>query len=228
MGNADVVGHLHRLIAFDLDGTLIDSRRDLADSANQLIEELGGEPLTEEQIGGMVGEGAGLLVRRALRAAGRGDRPRALERFLQIYDERLLNHTRLYDGVADVVWQARSRARLTILTNKPTKPTERILSALGLRDAFEDVIGGDGPYPRKPEPAGLHAMMAAASTDAKDTLLVGDSKIDLETAQRAGVRCCLVSYGFGFRDQLRTQSGGEVLFAADATELSRAIDAFVS
>jgi phosphoglycolate phosphatase len=228
VGNADVVGHLHRLIAFDLDGTLIDSRRDLAESANQLIEELGGEPLTEEQIGGMVGEGAGLLVRRALRAAGRGDRPHALERFLQIYDERLLNHTRLYDGIADVVRQARSRARLTVLTNKPTRPTERILSALGLRDAFEDVIGGDGPYPRKPEPAGLHAMMAAVSAEAKDTLLVGDSKIDLETAQRAGVRCCLVSYGFGFRDQLRTQSGREVFFAADATELTRAIDAFVS
>jgi phosphoglycolate phosphatase len=222
------VGHLHRLIAFDLDGTLIDSRRDLADSANQLIEELGGEPLTEEQIGGMVGEGAGLLVKRALRAAGRGERPHALERFLQIYDERLLNHTRLYDGIADVVRQAGSRARLTVLTNKPTKPTERILSAFGLRDAFEDVIGGDGPYPRKPEPAGLQAMMAAAGAPAKDTLLVGDSKIDLETAQRAGIRCCLVSYGFGFREELRTQSGGEVVFAADATELTRAIDAFVS
>ena len=91
----------------------------------------------------------------------------------------------------------------------------------------EDVIGGDGPYPRKPEPAGLQAMMAAASAEAKDTLLVGDSKIDLETAQRAGIRCCLVSYGFGFRDELRSQPG-EVLFAADATELTRAIDAFVS
>ena len=71
-------------------------------------------------------------------------------------------------------------------------------------------------------------MMAAASVLAKDTLLVGDSKIDLETAQRAGVRCCLVSYGFGFRDQLRMQSGSDVFFAADATELTRAIDAFVS
>lgn len=222
------MGHLHRLIAFDLDGTLIDSRRDLAESANQLIEELGGEPLTEEQIGGMVGEGAALLVRRALRAAGRGERAHALERFLQIYDERLLNHTRLYDGIADVVRQARSRARLTVLTNKPTRPTEQILSALGLRDAFEEVVGGDGPYPRKPDPAGLHAMMSAAGVGAPDTLLVGDSAIDLETAQRAGVRCCLVSYGFGFRDQLRTQSSSGVFFAADASELTRAIDAFVS
>ena len=227
MGNADLVGHLHRLIAFDLDGTLIDSRRDLADSANQLIEELGGQPLTEEQIGGMVGEGAGLLVRRALRAAGRGERAHALERFLRIYDERLLNHTRLYDGIDAVIRYARSRARLTVLTNKPMAPTERILVALSVRDAFDDVVGGDGPHPRKPDPAGLMAMMTAAGATAQDTLLVGDSAIDLETAQRAGVRCCLVSYGFGFRPELRTQAP-DMLIVDDARELFGAIDRFTS
>ncbi len=219
------MGHLHRLIAFDLDGTLIDSRRDLADSANQLIEELGGQTLTEAEIGGMVGEGAALLVRRALRAAGRGERAHALERFLEIYDQRLLNHTRLYDGVADVVRQARAHARLTVLTNKPTAPSERILAALGLREAFDEVVGGDGAYPRKPDPAGLHAMMASARATADDTLLVGDSAIDLETARRAGVVCCLVSYGFGFRPELRA-AGPDVRVAADARELARAIDEF--
>ena len=222
------MGHLHRLIAFDLDGTLIDSRRDLAASANQLIEELGGEPLTEEQVGGMVGEGTALRVRRALRAAGRGDRAHALERFLEIYDGRLLNHTRLYDGIPDVVRQARLLARLTVLTNKPTGPTERILAALGLRDAFEEVIGGDGPYPRKPDPAGLCALMASAGAAAPDTLLVGDSSIDLETAQRAGVRCGLVSYGFGFRRELLAQQGPGVCIAASAAELGQLIDVFAS
>ena len=221
------MGHLHRLIAFDLDGTLIDSRRDLADSANQLIEELGGQPLTEEQIGGMVGEGAALLVRRALRAAGRGERDHALERFLEIYDERLLNHTRVYAGVADVVRQTHGRARLTVLTNKPTKPTERILEGLGLRGEFDEVIGGDGPYPRKPDPAGLNAMMTAAHAAAGDTLLIGDSAIDLETAKRGGVRCCLVSYGFGFRRDLLAQQGPGVLVAASAAELRQAIDAWL-
>ena len=227
MGDADIVGHLRRLIAFDLDGTLIDSRRDLADSANQLIEELGGERLTEEQIGGMVGEGAALLVRRALRAAGRVERAQALERFLEIYDQRLLNHTRAYDGVADVIHHARAKARLMVLTNKPTKPTARILEALGLREAFDEVIGGDGPYPRKPDPAGLNAMMNAANAGPTETLLVGDSAIDLQTAQRAGVRCCLVSYGFGFRNQLREQPGPDVLFASNAVELTQAIESFL-
>jgi phosphoglycolate phosphatase len=227
MGDADVVGHVHRLIAFDLDGTLIDSRRDLADSANQLIEELGGEPLTEEQVGGMVGEGAALLVRRALKAAGRGERAHALERFLEIYDERLLNHTRVYDGVAEIVRRARGRARLTVLTNKPAKPTERILAGLGLRDVFDEVIGGDGPHPRKPDPAGLNSLMESAKASPAETLLVGDSAIDLETAKRAGVSCCLVSYGFGFRRELLEQEGPGVRIAATATELSSEIDAFV-
>jgi phosphoglycolate phosphatase len=221
------VGHVHRLIAFDLDGTLIDSRRDLADSANQLIEEFGGQPLTEEQIGGMVGEGAGLLVRRAMRAAGRGERANALERFLAIYDQRLLNHTRLYDGIADVVRGARAHARLAVLTNKPIAPTERILAALGLRDALDEVVGGDGPFPRKPDPAALHAMMTSAAATAAGTLLVGDSPIDLETARRAGARCCLVSYGFGFRPELRTEAA-DVWVADDARGLERAIEAFVS
>lgn len=227
MGNADVVGHLHHLIAFDLDGTLIDSRRDLTDSANQLIEELGGQLLTEEQIGGMVGEGAALLVRRALQAAGRGERAHALERFLEIYDERLLNHTRVYDGLAEVVRQAHGRARLTVLTNKPAKPTERILAGLGLREVFDEVIGGDGPYRRKPDPAGLQAMMTAANTAPENTLLVGDSAIDLETARRAGVSCCLVSYGFGFRRELLEQRGSSVRVAADAAELRHAIDVWL-
>jgi phosphoglycolate phosphatase len=217
------VGHLHRLIAFDLDGTLIDSRRDLADSANQLIEELGGQPLTEEAIGGMVGEGAALLVRRAMRAAGRGERAHALERFLEIYDQRLLNHTRLYDGIGDLVRRARAHARLTVLTNKPAAPSERILTALGVRDAFDEVIGGDGPFPRKPDPAGLNAMMTSASATTASTLLVGDSAVDLETARRAGVSCCLVSYGFGFRSELRAESP-DVRIADDARGLEAAID----
>jgi phosphoglycolate phosphatase len=227
VGNADIVGHLHRLIAFDLDGTLVDSRRDLADSANQLIEELGGQVLTEEQIGGMVGEGAALLVRRALQASGRGERAHALERFLEIYDERLLNHTRVYDGVADVVRHAHGRARLTVLTNKPTKPTERILATLGLRDLFDDVIGGDGPHRRKPDPAGLKAMMSAANTEPERTMLVGDSGIDLETARRAEASCCLVSYGFGFRRELLDRKDPGLVFAASAAELRQAIDTWL-
>ena len=213
MGDTHLVGNLHgRLIAFDLDGTLVDSRRDLADSANQLITELGGAPLPEEAIGRMVGEGAAVLVERALRAAGLlpGERPpqdsrtltapspTSLDRFLQIYDARLLNHTRAYDGIRDALAAARRHARLAVLTNKPTDATERILQQLELRHLFEDVIGGDTTWPRKPDPASLRELMRRADATPSQTLLVGDSAIDHETARRAGARCCIASYGFGF------------------------------
>jgi phosphoglycolate phosphatase len=224
------VGHLHRLIAFDLDGTLIDSRRDLADSANALITELGGTPLSEEAIGTMVGEGAALLVRRAVQRAGLRipDLAGALRRFLEIYDERLLHHTRLYGGMADVVRRARRAARVTVLTNKPVKPSERILEGLGVRELFDEVVGGDSPLPRKPDPSGLFAMMRSAQASAEHTLLVGDSAIDLETANRAGTRCCLVSFGFGFENLPRERLSGREWIAADAAALADVIDRFCS
>jgi phosphoglycolate phosphatase len=193
------VGHLHgRLIAFDLDGTLVDSRRDLADAANRLIEERGGTPLSEEAIGRMVGEGAAVLVDRALRAAGVENTPDTLSRFLALYDERLLNHTRAYDGIPDAVAAARRDARVAVLTNKPSHATARVLEGLGLRALFADVIGGDSAWPRKPDPASLQDLMRRAGATPATTLLVGDSAIDYETALRAGARCCLASYGFGF------------------------------
>jgi phosphoglycolate phosphatase len=87
---------------------------------------------------------------------------------------------------------------MAVLTNKPAQATERILSGLGLRGYFRDVIGGDSPLGRKPDPAGLVELMSRAGARLEETLLVGDSKIDLETAHRASVRICLARYGFGF------------------------------
>jgi phosphoglycolate phosphatase len=225
VGDTDVVGHLHRrLIAFDLDGTLIESRRDLADSANELIAERGGAPLSVAQVAAMVGEGARVLVSRALAAAGLEQSPDALPRFLEIYDSRLLNHTRLYDGVADALRAAGAHAQMAVLTNKPIGPSEKILAGLGARELFSEVIGGDGPYPRKPDPASLHALMERAGTTPETTLMVGDTRIDLETARHAAVRCCIVSYGFGFRRDLVE---GADWIVDDAEALARVLSEFV-
>jgi phosphoglycolate phosphatase len=188
-----------RLLVFDLDGTLIDSRRDLADAANALIVERGGRPLAVDAIAAMVGEGAAMLIRRALRAAGTDlDVQRDLKRFLELYDERLLEHTRLYDGTREMLETVSGSRPLALLTNKPQRPTERILEGLGIASFFKWVIGGDTPHGRKPDPAGLASLIAAAGTTAGETLMVGDSAIDLKTARAGGVRLCLVRYGFGF------------------------------
>lgn len=222
------MGHVHCLVAFDLDGTLVDSKRDLAESANELIRELGGAPLTHDAIGAMVGEGAAVLVQRALAAAGVRDVRAVLARFLEIYDTRLLNHTRAYPGIREVVLAARKGARVTLLTNKPLRPTERLLSALGLRELFDEVIGGDGPHPRKPDPASLLAMMKVAGATGEKTLLVGDSAIDRETAHRALARCCLVSYGFGYQHLVREGLTGDEWVVEDTAALEEVIERFTT
>ncbi len=198
MGNADLVGHLHRLIVFDLDGTLIDSRRDLANAANALIVERGGQPLAEEAIGRMVGEGARLLVQRALTAAALPLDDRSVPRFLELYDERLLENTRPYPGIPEAVETLAADHVLAVLTNKPEAPTRRLLEALALAPFVRDTIGGDGHYPRKPDPAGLLALIARAGVAPADTVLVGDSRIDFAAARAAATHICLARYGFGF------------------------------
>ena len=223
------MGHVRRLIAFDLDGTLIDSRRDLAESANQLITELRGEPLPEDAIGLMIGEGAAVLVRRALTAARLGEGgPAARRRFLDIYGTRLLNHTRVYDGIPEAVRAARRYARVAVLTNKPAQASDRVLAGLGLRDVFDEVIGGDGPMPRKPDPASLIALMDRAGATASRTLLIGDSAIDHETARRASVRCCLATYGFGYARFPPDRLTGDEWIAADPVALQDVIERFAA
>jgi phosphoglycolate phosphatase len=211
------------LIVFDLDGTLIDSRRDLADAANALILERGGAPLPVERIAEMVGEGAERLVLRAAAAAGIDPRePGTLARFLALYDERLLRHTTLYDGVAEALAALASRADLAVLTNKPTAPSRRILEGLGIATAFRWVGGGDGPFPRKPDPAALHDLMRRAGAAPAQTVVVGDSPIDLRTAHAAGVRICLARYGFGYRFDAADLRGDE-LYADSPADLPRVI-----
>jgi phosphoglycolate phosphatase len=183
-------------LAFDLDGTLVDSVGDLAASASELVSSLGGRSLREDEVALMVGEGAGLLVRRALAAAGLDpDTAGALPRFLEIYDRRLLDTTVAYDGVTDMLLMASRRARLSVVTNKPDAPSRRILDALGLAGYFEVIVGGDNAHGRKPNPAGLRAAAAGA----EHSLLVGDSPIDDATARAAGCGFAWARYGFGAR-----------------------------
>lgn len=186
------------LIAFDLDGTLVDSQRDLAESANALLAFYGARPLEPPHIVGMVGEGAARLVERACTAAGLDPVPAdALDRFLRIYDTRLLNHTRCYPGTEDMLRQAGRKATLAVLTNKPEAASRAILQGTGLLGFFGDVVGGDSQWGRKPEPAGLRWLLARAGAAPAEALMVGDSHVDLLVARAAGVRFCLARYGFG-------------------------------
>jgi phosphoglycolate phosphatase len=213
-----------RLVVFDLDGTLVDSSTDLAHATNALIAELGGVRLPDARIAEMVGEGAAVLVRRALAAGGiDADADAALERFLVLYDECLLDHTLPYHGMIDTLERIAASRQLAVLTNKPSRATGRVLDGLGLGRFFDGVIGGDTPFGRKPDPAGLLHLARTAGASPAATLLVGDSPTDLRTARNAGARICLARYGFGYRFAEGDFLGDE-LFIASPGELPALLD----
>jgi phosphoglycolate phosphatase len=204
-----------RLVVFDLDGTLVDSLRDLAEAINELLIESGLDPLPHDHIGRMVGDGAATLVSRAFTAAGRAQPPGTLARFLALYNRRLLTFTRPYPGVPETLECLAATHALAVLTNKPLSATREILDGLGLARHFGAVVGGDGPFPRKPDPAGLLHLCDIAHVPARNALLVGDSMVDWQTARAAGSRICLAAYGFGF----------QALSAASLTPADRVIEA---
>ena len=184
------------ILVFDLDGTLIDSARDLAESIGELLESYGAAPLPMEEVVTMVGEGAPILLKRAMNRAGVNPAlEEALARFMTIYDRRLMDHTVPYDGVRETLGLVLRRGPLAVLTNKPLGPSVGILEALNLRGFFSRVIGGDSEYGRKPDPGGLLSLQALAPGDR--LVMIGDSPADSKVAENAEVPFVFARFGFG-------------------------------
>jgi phosphoglycolate phosphatase len=184
-------------IVFDLDGTLIDSRRDITTAINRMRGELDLPPLTLETVVTMVGEGARLLVERAL---GPGFSPdqidQNLKKYLGYYDEVCLDATRAYPGVEAMLAALGRRYPLALLSNKGEAFSRKILDGLGLTGFFREILGGDSLPSRKPDPAGLHILAGRLGVPIERLLLVGDTWVDAETAHNAGCAFALVEWGF--------------------------------
>lgn len=204
---------MRTLIAFDLDGTLIDSQRDLAESANRMLATYGAGPLEIEEVASMVGDGARQLVVRALEAAGvETDETSALARFVEIYSGNLVVHTRPYEGIADLLARLEGRAALAVLTNKPEGMSRRLLETFGMTRFFPWVIGGDSQrFPRKPDAAGLRHLIEVTGAMPGTTVFIGDSMVDVATARTAGAHVCAAGYGFGKLRQPLVLLPGELL-----------------
>ena len=188
-------------VIYDLDGTLVDSRDDLADSVNAMLARLFLPEREPRVIHGFIGEGAERLIRRSLGPAHEARYAEAAPIWREEYAKRLLAKTRLYDGIAALL-RAPPGAR-GILTNKPGGFAREILRGLGIETAFRLVVGGD-EAPRKPAPDGLLRICAALGARPQEALLVGDSAVDLATARAAGVRVCAATWGLGERAALAT------------------------
>ena len=186
------------LLIFDLDGTLIDSKLDLAQAVNATRAHLGMAPLENERVYSYVGNGAPVLIRRALGdQATEAEVQDALEFFLAYYRAHPLDFTRLYPGVKESLERLSAAGkRMAVLTNKPVGISRAILEGLGVYGCFFQVYGGNSLEFKKPHPAGVEALMREAGVGRGATLMVGDSGVDVETARNAGIQCCGVTYGF--------------------------------
>ena len=188
------------LICFDLDGTLIDSRKDISDSINRMLHELGLRQRQESEIAAFVGNGMANLIRQSLGETHETHFDRAVKIFKRDYDLHCLDATQLYSGVGDAL--RRISGRKTVITNKPLVYSEKILKGLGIRGIFEEVLGGDMHFPKKPAPDSVLHLAGVYGVSPEEILFVGDSLLDIHTGKNAGTKTCAVTYGFGLRSEL--------------------------
>jgi phosphoglycolate phosphatase len=186
------------LFIFDLDGTLIDSAADLAISMNATRGHFGLAPLEPSLIYSFVGNGASVLVRRTMGPeASEALVQEALEFFIKYYRAHALEHTNLYPGIRAMIEELFSLGHaLSILTNKPVRISCDIVAALGLEKYFFRVYGGNSFAAKKPDPIGVYELIREAGVKASETLLIGDSGVDVQTARNAEIACCGVKWGF--------------------------------
>jgi len=194
--------HRIRLLVFDLDGTLIDSRLDLIHSVNATLRHIGRPQLDGDVIASYVGDGAPALIRRALGGdEDDGLHRTALEYFLGYYRLHKLDHTTVYEGIPEVLAQLGQpsnglQREMAVLSNKPVHPSRDIVHAMGLGDYFVSIYGGNSFPTKKPDPQGIQTILQETGIAAAETLMIGDSSIDVLTGRNAGLWTCGVTYGF--------------------------------
>ena len=198
--NRDIPVDQVRLLIFDLDGTLVDSRLDLTHSVNAMLRRFGRVELPMEVVESYVGDGAPMLVRRAMGDPDSGDLMReALEYFILYYREHKLDNTTLYEGVQRALESLRDGGngrKMAVLSNKPVNPSRDICKALGIGPFFVQVYGGNSFPTKKPDPQGALALCAETGVRPEQAVIIGDSDIDILTGQNAGMWTVGVNYGF--------------------------------
>jgi len=223
-----------KLLVFDLDGTLIDSAQDLCNSVNATLAEFGYSPLADPAIAGFVGNGAPMLMRRSLALAGKTpigsideeQFAKAYQFFLQYYREHKLDFTYAYAGVLEALKAlhalhdapgAPSRV-MAVLTNKPVRPARGICEGLGLAGYFVHIYGGDSFSVKKPDPLGLRSLMEETGAGPEETIMIGDSQVDVQTARNAGTWSLGCAFGFGPQNIMSTPPDVLVDSAAEWTQ----------
>ncbi len=207
------------LVAFDLDGTLIDSARDISFCVNETLRRVGRPTLPEPTIHAFVGRGVLPLIERSLDEAApagkrRGpDTEAAVRLFMELYAEHCLDHTRLYPGIREVL-DAYAGKSLAVVTNKVERFSLKILEGLGVRDRFETILGGDSMKERKPHPGPILKLLETTGLPARSAVTIGDSSIDIAAGKAAGTWTCGVLYGLRPESEIREAAPDAVVSTA--------------
>jgi phosphoglycolate phosphatase len=213
-----------KLLVFDLDGTLIDSRIDLCNSVNATLAHFRQPSLPGATIAAYIGDGVHALVRRSL-AHSHAQDPHddafieaAVTWFILYYNQHKLDFTYVYPGVLEAMTAIRSRHRhlaMAVLTNKPVNPSKAICRHFGFDKFCFEIYGGNSFPTKKPDPEGLRALMAAASASPEETVMIGDSHVDVETARAAGTRVLGCAFGLSPETLAAAQPDVTLSSAAD-------------
>jgi phosphoglycolate phosphatase len=219
-----------KLLIFDLDGTLVDSRQDLANSINAMLQNYHRQELHPDVIATYIGDGAPTLVRRSL--GFKDDHeigPKeeefiedALVYFLEYYREHKLDNTYCYAGVLETLRTLENGANgrvMSVLSNKPVNPSRAIVNALGMAEFFKAVYGGNSFETKKPDPLGVHMLLKEFNVRAEEAVIIGDSDIDMRTGKNAGIWSVGVTYGLSPETLVETPGDVMVDAASEWLEL---------
>ena len=194
-----------QLIIYDLDGTLVDTREDIARAANHMLSQMALPELPAGEIAGYVGRGVFALISNCLKSTD----PKKVEKATRIYRDHyakhMLDHSRVYPGAVETLDYFKDRHQM-VLTNKPNPYSFDLLKALGVGDYFFDVVAGDEVYPKKPDPAAVFAMLKKFNLTPEQALFIGDSLVDIETARHAKIEVVVLTHGFSGLNELQSAS----------------------
>lgn len=210
---------MYGLLIFDLDGTLVDSRHDIAHSVNLTLDEFNLPHRPPEVIYGFIGGGMHNLIRKSLPEGMEALVENGVDVFWDIYRTHVLDTTRLYPGIKDALERLSGGHRLALVTNKPYAHTQLILKGLGISGYFVTVQGWKMGLPVKPDPTMLKMAMEDAGARNEDSVMIGDSANDVLAAKAAGIKCCAVGYGYGTKE--KNLAAGADLFAEKVEDIVR-------
>ncbi len=196
---------MKKLIIYDLDGTLADTRQDIIAGVQHMLKVMELPVVDGALIERYVGRGVHHLIQNSMRT----DNPKTVEKGIKIYREHyaahMMDHTRLYPGALEILNYFKKRKQ-AVITNKPNPFSKDILSALKVADYFSDIVAGDSEFSKKPDPAAALHIMKREKVSAEEALFIGDSLVDIETARNAGIEIVVLTHGFGSENELKSAS----------------------